>query len=169
MTPCPKPQRSERRLAKHKQRTELKSTLKTVKAAVRKRDGHRCRFPLCGCRKLGIRLEVAHQQHSGMGGDRGTGSTSDNLITMCVQRHQDGVVSRHHGTLRIRLLTDSGTNGPVAFDVENLTLLKVMGIPVQENATVAWCEVARESAVQQLYPLTEWQCHVLPKLAEMKF
>lgn len=158
MAPNWKPSATLRKIKERKENLELKSSENDNKKEARKRDGYRCRFPLCGCRLLRLRLEVSHQEHKGAGGNpTGTRSTVDKLITFCVHRHQHGAVSVHHGTLRARPLTAKGTNGPVAFDIQG-----GFGLPGQ-----GWKELARETAVQQLGPLTDQQRRALERLAEM--
>lgn len=146
---------------------------KENKAESKRRDGHRCRFPLCGCRKFGLRLESSHQEHKGAGGDpKGVRSDVDNLITLCFHRHQDGRVSRHKGTMQVRPLTRAGTNGRVAFDIELETLNELRRLCGYRKLTrddhglgKAWVQVAREKAVQDLEPLQDWQRDVLELLA----
>lgn len=155
----PKPSASARKLKKADTRLKAKKAERDEKLEVRRRDRF-CRFPLCGCRRLGWRLETSHQSHKGAGGDKtGTRSTADQMILLCVHRHQDGVVSRHHGTLRARYLTADRADGPVAWEVD---LGAVYGFKKAQ-----WREVARESAVQQLEPLDKWQEDALLHLAEM--
>lgn len=69
---------------------------------------------------MGIQLEVAHLDHKGMGGNP-TGSTSrtENLVTLCRHRHQDGTVSLHKGTLRVVPVDPLlGCDGPVRWLVD---------------------------------------------------
>lgn len=163
MTPNWKPSRTDRKIKEAKQRRELQRDETDAKLEVRRRDGS-CRFPLCGCRRLKLQLaargEVSHQRHKGMGGNpSGDRSTAAGLILLCNHRHQDGAVSRHKGTLRIKPLTRAGMNGPVAFWVD---LAAVYGFRKAQ-----WKEVARETAPRQLEPLERWQLDALQMLAEM--
>lgn len=149
MIGIPKPSRTARKLAEHKRRLERETHEETEKRAVRRRD-KRCRFPLCGCHRLGLRLEVSHDVHKGAGGNP-TGDRSDrrSMILLCVHRHQDGLVSRHKGTLRILpLVRGLGFEGPVRFMWNTI-------------------ELARESAPGVLEPLTEEQRARLLILAGM--
>ena len=132
------------------------------KRKVRKREKFACRFPLCGCRKLKLRLEVSHDKHKGAGGNpSGDRSIAKLMVLLCVHRHQDGAVSRHKGTLKTKYLTRSaGYNGPVAWLVD----LNAIGRPVRRER---FKEVARESAPGVLEPLTPWQEEVLALLASM--
>lgn len=163
MTPNWKPLASVRRLAKQRSRLALKTHERLDKRQSRQRDGYRCRFPLCGCRRLGLRLESAHLVHKGAGGDpSGDRSRSKGLITLCVQRHQDGAVSWHHGTLRARSLTALGADGPLGW------LVDMSIIDGRQPGGALWMEVARESAVQQLEPLNAAQREILARLTRME-
>jgi hypothetical protein len=172
-----KPSRTARKIAKLKGRKELDQHERTQKAKARKRDGGRCRFPLCGCRalKLPPRVEVSHDRHKGMGGNpAGDRSTSAGLITLCDHRHQHGVFSRHKGTLRTRYLTDDGNDGPVAWDLDGSLLDKhipdwmppIGHILFLDNG--AWVQIATETSIGILARLSPWQSRVLKILAEME-
>lgn len=165
MAPIPKPLASERKLAKHDSRAKLKRDEDAAKKEVRQRDGFKCRFPLCGCRRLGWRLEASHAQHKGAGGNpSGSRSTSAGMILLCFARHREGVISRHKGTMRIRALgRGTGMNGPVAFDIDLNALPDSL-----DYSRPKWVEVARENKVQQLDRLNETQRTILEMLAEMK-
>lgn len=157
MTPNWKPSRTARKLAKAADLKKLRTNEANEKKHVRRRD-KKCRFPLCGCRKLGLRLEVSHDRHKGMGGNpAGDRNTRRELVLLCVHRHQDGAISRHKGTLKARYLTAKGYEGPVAWLVD----LAEVGLPAE------WTEVARERAVGQLEPLTPRQAEILETLAGM--
>lgn len=157
-----KPSRTARKKAQLATRVERRTKEDREKAKVRRRDKF-CRFPLCGCRKLKLRLEVSHQEHKGIGGNpKGDRSTADLLILLCDHRHQYGAVSRHKGTMRTRALTTAGMNGPVAWDVDLNALRRRAG------HLGKWMEVARETAVQKLELLTPYQREVLEQLAEME-
>jgi hypothetical protein len=172
MVGFPKPSRPARRLDKFQQRQTLVRDEQKNKAIVRRRD-RKCRFPLCGCAKLKLRLEVSHDEHKGMGGDPSGGrSEPDKMILLCVQRHQDGAVSRHHQTLRVRYLTKDGTNGPVAWDVDRSELQGSFLVWTEKTVLVCkaksrWIEVARESAVGVCEPFTPRQREILEQLATM--
>lgn len=162
-----KPSRTARKLAKLKDRQELVNAEEREKRKVRKRDG-RCRFPLCGCRKLRLNLEVSHDEHKGWNGPatKRAVSTDVGMIYLCNHRHQFGRISRHMGTLRIRHLTEARNNGPVAWDID-LREIPMSGAGSNLREPL-WFEVARESAVQQLEPLTDQQRGILAMLAEME-
>lgn len=165
-----KPSATKRKITKLKGRRELKTREDTNKGRVRRRDRF-CRFPLCGCRKLGLKLdarqEVSHQKHKGMGGDpTGDRSLPELMLYLCKHRHQDGAVSIHKGTLRARPLTAAGTNGPIAWDVDSETLFPGLYRNIVKEAR--WFEAARETKVQQLEPLSAKQQIVLERLGEME-
>ena len=152
----PKPSRTERVKVELSSKRAGKRAELDAKAAVRRRDKV-CRFPLCGCRRLGLRLEVSHEEHKGMGGNpAGDKNVPENLVLLCVHRHQDGAISRHKGTLRVRFLSRAGFDGPVAWMVDLGT------------TSPRWTEVAREVAPGQLEALTEKQRGLLEALAEME-
>lgn len=85
----------------------------TEKRKVRKRDPI-CRWPRCDCGKHRLRLEVAHIENKGSGGDHGRRSSAAQMVRLCVRRHQ-GPVSLHSGDLEIEYLTPERANGPLAF------------------------------------------------------
>lgn len=167
MAPNWKPSRTARKIAQKQKRTTLQTRERNEKAKVRRRDRF-CRFPLCGCRRLGLALdarpEVSHQQHKGMGGNpTGDRSVAEEMILMCFHRHQDGIISRHKGTLRARYLTPNKANGPIAWDID-----VSMG-EWPPSVRPKWREVARETAVQQWEPFTPKQLEQLEYLALMKW
>lgn len=155
-----KPSRTARKKAQRETRLKIKKHETDEKAAVRRRDKV-CRFPLCGCRKLGLKNEVAHLRHKGMGGNAtGDRSMAEGMIYLCEHRHQHGAISLHKGTLRVVPLTDAGTRGPVAFDVD-------LG---ETDNQAEWFRVAqegpRENAVKvSLLEPRQWE--VLTWLAQM--
>lgn len=160
MTPNWKPSRTARKKAEKKKKTERKTTERKNMDAARKADKG-CRFPLCGCRKLGLRVEVAHLTHRGMGGNpKGDRTQPDNVISLCAHRHQHGEISLHKGTLDIRPLTPDGTRGPVMFLVDAETL------GLDPNYERRWYVLASEEAPGQCKP--DWiQDMNLRRLAEM--
>lgn len=125
-----------------------------------------CRFPLCGCTHFRIRQEVGHTQHKGMGGNpKGDRSKADKLILMCAARHQENAVSVHHGTLRVRPLTEAGTAGPCAFLV---AAEKVPWDTVAHALGAGWVEVGRETSLHVFERFTPEQGQILRRLGEMK-
>lgn len=117
----------QRRAAKAKVRSDEQEE----KAKVVKRDGaHYCRLiPMCDERQL---HETAHLNDKGMGGDHGIRSTADQMLRSCFFHHR-GDWSLHSNDLRVELLTDEGTNGPI----------EVWG----RLSTGEWYMVGRETAV----------------------
>lgn len=89
----------------------LKSEERANKMLARMRDGHVCRFPLCGCRRP---LEVSHRFHKGMGGDpTGVRSRPEFLMTLCDERHKGKRFSIDSENVAWLPLTPDGANGPV--------------------------------------------------------
>lgn len=172
-----KPSRTQRRKELLKDRKELWGKERDNKREVRRRDQYRCRFPLCGCKALGLkldaRLEVSHDRHKGMGGDPGgERSIPKVMILLCLHRHQDGIFSRHKGTLRARPLNyQAGNDGPVIWEID-LAVWEAHagarpGLRRLANAATGWLEVARERRIGELEPLAGYQAEILNRLAEM--
>lgn len=148
------------------------------KAKVRQRDSG-CRFPLCGCRKLGLqvkaRREVSHDRHKGMGGNPiGDRSTASEMVQLCTHRHQDARFSRHKGTIRAFKQTSMGYSGAVDWYAEAETLIR--HFPHLGKMTLAYrtwpdgwqgVALAYETMPGHLAPLADWQREVLDVLAEM--
>jgi hypothetical protein len=113
MTLLPKPSRTARKLQTRGLRSARLAHEQREKAKVRKRDKG-CRFPMCGCRRLGLRIEVSHDRHKGMGGNPACDrSDAADMVQLCEHRHQHSQVSRHKGTLRSVPLSHRGYDGPV--------------------------------------------------------
>lgn len=174
----PKPSRTARKKAERETKLAREKHESTNKQLVRVRDLRRCRFPLCGCKKLGLRLEVSHVRHKGMGGNpEGDRSLMPGMILFCVHRHQDGVFSRGKGTLRTFSLTGSGHNGPVAFEIDADTVMRILAPAWEEDFVLravaagkcqdGWIEIARERSIHELEPRLMWQQMILDTLAEM--
>lgn len=155
-----KPSRTARKVAEWTARRDKERSERAEKAKVRRRD-RICRFPLCGCGRLKLRLEVSHEVHKGMGSKDGV-SSAPGMVLLCSHRHQHGAVSRHAGTLRARFLTGQGYDGPVAWDID---LRALRGLPGQSQE---WVEVARETAPGRVGVLSERQSGLLRLLAEME-
>lgn len=182
-----------KRLQKPSRTQRLKAKAETVKyragheraekAKVRRRDKG-CRFPLCGCRKLGLtikaRQEVAHNVGSGkgMGGNPiGDRSMADVMVQLCGQRHIDGVVAFHKGTLRTRFLTAAKYDGHVAWYLDADVAYRRFGnlgiVAVPPAKIVTWDDgwrgvcLATETSTGAVAMFTPWQRVVLEQLAEM--
>lgn len=112
-----KPAKGTALLERRSNRAKAKTFEASEKAKVRKRD-RGCRWPGCDCRKQNIRTEVAHLHAKGSGGDHGVRSTADQMIELCVLRHQ-GSPSLHSGDLKIEPQTAVGTDGPCDFFARN--------------------------------------------------
>lgn len=166
-----KPSATARKKAALKTRGEAKATEATNKRAAKKRDGYKCRFPLCGCAKLKLRIESSHDLHKGMGGNpAGDRSETAGLITLCLHRHQHGAISRHAGTLRARHLSpERGNDGPVYWDVDAVVLERYairvpIGNCISEGDGRLWVNVAREAS-PGCYSYLNFP--ILERLAEM--
>lgn len=173
----PKSTTAARKKAREQTRRERVNHEQINKARVRRRD-RGCRFPLCGCKAIKLQLisatEVSHQRHKGAGGNPdGDRSLSSGMIQLCRHRHQDAIISRHKGTMRVRELTPFGCDGPVAFDVRTDTLKALIGLyrdpmPILGLNRAEWTEVAHEQHVGVLAPLASWQREALTYLAKME-
>lgn len=111
----PKPEKGSSLMERRERRRAIVASEEAEKATVRARD-RRCRWPQCEqCRKWQPRLEVAHLDAKGMGGDHGTVSTADAMILLDWLTHQSGPSSLEQHGRKIVPLTDQGTNGPCEF------------------------------------------------------
>jgi hypothetical protein len=134
------------------------------KSAARKRDGWVCRFPRCSCHLKRLHPEVGHcDGDKGMGSDHGNRSRRNQLICLCIPRHQTSWISLHKKNLRIVFLTPEKADGPVAWLV-NVTAIDR---PLAPMADAKWIEVARELSPCILSPLTHEQGALLERIAEM--
>lgn len=106
-TACPKPARGTARAMREAARQRAKALELREKAACRRRDGDRCRWPSCGST---VRIESAHLRSKSVGGP----SDRANLLRLC-EAHHRGARSLHSGDLRIEPLTERGTDGPLLF------------------------------------------------------
>ncbi len=113
-----KPAKGSYILERRAKRKAIEAHEEAQKRKVRQRD-KTCRWPGCECQRVkGIRLEVAHLDDKGMGGDHGERSTADQMILLCFLRHQ-GQPSLHSGDLKIEPQTELGTYGPCDFYARN--------------------------------------------------
>ncbi len=156
-----KPSPTARKLAQRRKRLDAANTENAHKREAKRRDQHRCRFPLCGCRTVGLRIESSHLRHKAMGGNpAGDRSQAAGLVTLCLHRHQHGRISIHKGTLRPRFLTPDQFNGPIAWEID----LSELGL---KASAPVWREIARERSIQS-WELTDWQRDTLQQLADME-
>lgn len=140
------------------------------KAKVRRRDKY-CRFPLCGCGKFKLQLEVSHGQHKGAGGNpKGDRSAAKLMILLCSARHLRNRISLHRATLRVRALNPrQGLGGPVAWDVDGRALAHMVAGTEPVGLPPKWIELARETARHVYEPFTDAQQQALDLLATMTF
>lgn len=104
-----KPQRGARVLAKVNADAEADALEKREKAASKKFDGYRCRWPEAHvCR---FALESAHIKHASLGGEM----DRKNLVTLCAWLHRRGPETQQYGQLKIEPETPAGAQGPLAF------------------------------------------------------
>lgn len=138
-----KPAKGESVLKRKAERKKLVAEEKDVKAEVARRDGQKtCRLdPDCPHVKVGIRVEGVHLDDKGMGGDHGVRTVRNRMLRGCFIHHQ-GAKSLHSGHLRVKFLTDKGTDGPIA-------LLRPK-VEITLNSRIkktVWVEFARETAI----------------------
>lgn len=161
-----KPSRTARKIEERKTKLSRRRDEDNAKKEVRKRDKV-CRFPLCGCKRLGLALHASHQTHKGMGGDpTGERSTTAGLILLCGHRHQFGRISRHAGTMKAMPHSSAqGCDGPVSWYVRRDE------IPDEAVPTALfgqeWVCVADEVSPGRLAQPLPWQLVILKRLAEM--
>ena len=130
----------------------------------RARD-QRCRFPLCGCGRIGIVLDVSHKQHRGMGGNpAGDRTEPEKLILVCRSRHRQNRVSIDRGTLRWTALTARGSDGPITWDLD----LRAIRSDLSAANHPIWIELARERNRGEWEPFTIEQAAVLKALRGME-
>lgn len=164
-----KPDHVMSKVRRHIKRRETKSAEDRIMAAVRREDRY-CRFPLCGCGKLKLTLDVAHageQGHRKMGGNRSLSATQpQNLILICRPRHRAHKFALDKHTLRVEPLTERGLRGPVRWWIDRASL----------NTEVTWYLnpaegeelLATETAPHSFEPFTEAQAAILRYLATME-
>lgn len=89
---------------------------KTMREA-KKRDGNICRVPGCEFMSKKPRIECAHLDHRGMGGNpAGDRTQVDKLIALCFIHHAQ---FDKQMTLDIQPITKAGTSGPCAWFAPN--------------------------------------------------
>ena len=121
---------------------DIRQAEKDVKAEVTRRDGQKvCRLdPNCLHVKVGIGVEGVHLDDKGMGGDHGVRTQRHLMIRGCAIHHR-GAKSLHSGDLKVRYLTDKGTDGPIALE------RKVIEFDRDHKRIERWEEFARERAI----------------------
>jgi hypothetical protein len=151
---------------RQKRRRERLGKEKDAKAESKKRDRHRCRFPRCGCRKLGLCIESSHREHKKMGGNpSGSRNVTANLMTLCSHRHKDGKVSVDKGRLRWVPLSDLGADWLVRWEVDESAFLPLGERVPQETF---WRTVAIETAIGVAHAVDDWSSDRLDDLADME-
>ena len=138
------------------------------KRKVRQRD-RGCRFPLCGCRRLRLALEVSHNEHKGSGGNPdGSRSTAPLMMQMCRERHRTNPFSVHNRAIAWEPVSKrDGADGPVKWLVDR-RLLRYYLEGGQRPAEAKLVEVVREIAVGILGPMKDEDRALLEQLAEMR-
>lgn len=110
----PKPAKGSGLIERKEKRKDVEAAEELQKRIVRLRD-HVCRWPKCeNCRRYKPRLEVAHLDAKGFGGDHGYRSDASEMILLDYLTHQGYLGLEQHGK-RIVPLTKDGTNGPCEF------------------------------------------------------
>lgn len=161
-----KPSRTARKIEERKTKLSRRRDEDNAKRDARKRD-RACRFPMCGCKRLGLPLEVSHDEHKGMGGNpAGDRSTPEKLVLLCNHRHQFGRISRHAGTMKAMPHSSvQGYNGPVSWYVRRDEIPDEV-VPAALFGQ-EWVCVADEVSPGRLAQPMPWQLVILKRLAEM--
>jgi hypothetical protein len=143
-------------------RLTVKAKEDRAKTKVRQRD-HFCRFPFCGCRKLGLRAEVSHRRHKGMGGNpAGDRSSTADLLLLCSARHKDNRLAVDRRTIRWEPLTERGADGPIEWFID------LRELPTHQSAMdQAWMRLAVETRPGVYERMSALQRSVLTFLATM--
>lgn len=103
---------------RRRKKADIKARERRAMETVRKRDAG-CRFPLCGCRRRGIRLEVSHSEHRGSGGNpAGDRTDTSTMVQVCAWRHKEGIFSIDKHSLRWVPMTTLGANGSIQWQVD---------------------------------------------------
>lgn len=152
-----------RRRRKHQDRQSVEQD---QMQAVRRRDKY-CRFPLCGCGKFRLQLEVSHREHRGMGGDlTGERSHPDLLLLLCSARHRENIVAIDRGSLRwLEIGRDAADDPLIAWEVDRHAIEPHY---LARSDEPVWMELARETALHVFEPFTHEQLAILRTLAEME-
>lgn len=160
------------RVQRRQKRASEKTAEDKNKGEVRRRD-KKCRFPICGCRKLKILPHVAHSQHKGIGGNpAGDRSAPERMIYVCACRHRENVVSLDRGTLRWRELEKGrGAAGPVAWDIALDAIpdrLRTRRIGATPPWMKGWRELWRETSNGKGIPTDGNALEILKWLSSME-
>ena len=165
----PKPERIMDRVRRHMKRRDTKAAEERVMRQVRREDRY-CRFPLCGCGKLKLPLDVAHagdEGHRGMGGNPSLSATTpENLILLCRPRHRAHKFAIDKKTLRVEPLTARGLRGPVRWLIDP-EATQVNELLVWRGDRL-WFPLAMESRPHVVMPLSAPQSAILHLLAGME-
>lgn len=180
-----KPERVIDKVRRHIQRRDTKAAEDRVMRQVRAEDRY-CRFPLCGCGRMKLALDVAHAGeagHRGMGGNRSLSKTTpENLMLLCRPRHKAHQFSVDKKTLRVEALTDAGLRGPVRWLVRASEVFIPESFALLEDSqgrfygptdagrisADAWFELARERSRHVFETFTDTQSVILRYLATME-
>lgn len=150
---------------RHAEKAKRKTALRDKKDEVRVRDGRRCRFPLCGCGRLKMRLEVSHARHEGRGGNpAGDRSDPHTMVQVCAGRHKESRLSIDQHTIRWEGLTDRGSDGPIRWLIDMRELMNFLSVQ-RDKVRPQWFELARETGIGTWEPFTAMQREVLDDLA----
>lgn len=178
----PKGFEARRRAAKRRKldAAELKNMQKA-----RVRDAH-CRFPLCPCHEMiplphrtliELTGEISHAEHRGSGGNpKGDRTVPEKLLLLCNWRHKLAKFSVDRKTIRWEPLTAAGANGPIRWLIDLMAFnnyqLRHGGrcwlLPFLDGEVIGWTELARETELHSLEPLTDAQAAILSLLAGME-
>lgn len=173
MNPVPKPERVIDKVRRHIQRRARTSAEDAIMRRVRREDRY-CRFPLCGCGRLKLPLEVAHLEHRGMGGNPSLARTTpENLILLCRPRHRAHKFALDKKTIRCVSLTEAGARGPVRWLMDATILsddyTEDLVFPSNKRGESLWAVLAEETAPHSFLPFTSAQREILTLLAGMLY
>jgi len=106
----PKPLKGEYRLEQKKNARHRKAIEEKVMAEAKRRDRGLCRWT--GCEFKDLRVEAAHLEHRGMGGNPALDRTERHkLIALCVRHHQ----LFDHTKIDVVPIEPRGADGPCEF------------------------------------------------------
>ncbi len=156
---------------RRRKKADLKAREQRTMETVRKRDAG-CRFPLCGCRRRGIRLEVAHDEHRGIGGNpAGDRTDTSTMVQVCAWRHKEGIFSLDKKTLRWVPMSTLGANGSIQWQVDMALVDYIRGGRHGTRPTEPrWMQVAIETPGRSrsaVMVMSDLQRDILGWLAKM--